>query len=312
MNSQNSELAAADRLAGDFRAALDDMAAPLFAVFDGGQFDDLEDELERNEISGRSLFLKGGDQDLWRSGPWMVALDSPEKRQFAEKHSIDKPCVVFWSCSDGEQTLWRHLRSINEILIPDVRFPPQHPDAPLKYERVLFRHWDPNVLGSILSQLDVGQFGRFFGPADAILMNLMTDSEILQAIRPEDVSNISPGPLTIRLEQLASIEDQSKAKYCKKMSAILRKMAPEETTAMHDRELNERILRYEASGNRMGLSQERSLSIWNYLMLTSGDRFESQPEIRGYLQSKPGTPDENVETLLDHMLRLTGTMKEVH
>lgn len=310
MNTHVNKLTPADQLAGEFRAALDDMATPLFAVLDGGQFDDLEDELERKGIAGRPLFLREGDPNLWRNGPWMISLESTENRAYAEKQAIEKPCVVFWACPQGEQVLWKHLRSINEILIPDVRF--QQGDSHSRFERVLFRHWDPIVLGSILSELDVTQFARFFGPASAILMYLEADGDVLQAMRPEEIPNTPNGPLTIRLDQLESIEDQRKAKYCKKMSAILREMAPDETAAMGNAELNERVLRYEASGNRMGLTQERSLSIWNYLMLTSGDRFESQPEIRGYLQSQPGTPDENVETLLAQMIRLTGTMKEVH
>jgi hypothetical protein len=159
--------------------------------------------------------------------------------------------------------------------------------------------------------LNAEQFGRLFGPAKAVLMRSATKNGLARATKPDDLPTVSTGPLTISLDQLHAMDKVSEAKYCAKMSEILRKMGPRETAAMTDEELRERVLRYEVSGNKMGLTQERSLSIWGYLMLKSGDRFESQPEIRGYLLSKPGTPDENVETLLNQMTRLAGSIQEV-
>ena len=40
-----------------------------------------------------------------------------------------------------------------------------------RYERVLFRHWDPNVLGAVLPILTRSQFARFLGPADGVVFN---------------------------------------------------------------------------------------------------------------------------------------------
>jgi Domain of unknown function (DUF4123) len=292
-------------------ATLNSMEQPLFAVLDGALFDDLPGILRQADLKHRSLFIKPEDGEFERAGPWLVALVDSSARTLVEALALAQPCAVFWSCAEGEEVLWRHLRSINEILIPDVRYLQTGENGRLAHERVLFRHWDPNALSRMLRQLDAHQYSRLFGPAQSILMNAPAEGGLLRSIKPQDDARAPTGPLTIRAEQLEALDAQSRTTYCAKMSSILRQMAPQETSGMSNDELDERILRYEASGNRMGLSQERSLGIWGYLMLTSGDRFESSPEIRGYLQSKPGTPDENVETLLDQMTRLASSIEKV-
>ncbi|MHC1550370.1 DUF4123 domain-containing protein [Phyllobacterium sp. K27] len=307
------DLPNAENAARAFRAALDTLPGPLFAVLDGGQFDDLEDELADAGITSRSLFLSGGDDDIRRDGPWMVALNDRRTRNHIEELALEKPCAVFWSCPEGEQALWRHLRSINEIMIPDDRIEGNDGKSgtPVKYERVLFRHWDPNVLGSFLPLLTAEQFMRLFGPATAILINATSQGGLKRALRPEHPSKPTKGLLTIRRDQLEDVDSERRAAYCKQMSAHLREMAPHETARMSEQELNGRVLKYEASGNRLGLTQERSLGIWGFLMIASGDRFEHQPEIKQFVQSGPGTPDENMETLLHQITRLAGTVGEV-
>ncbi|SDP37478.1 DUF4123 domain-containing protein [Phyllobacterium sp. OV277] len=296
-----------------FRAVLDGLPRPLFAVLDGGHFDDLEDELADVGITSRSLFLRGGEEAMRRDGPLLVALNDRKTREHIEELVLEKPCAVFWSCPEGEQALWRHLRTINEVLIPDTRFPNNDGRSGKsgKYERVLFRHWDPNVFAPILRLLDVQQFARLFGPAQSIFMNAIGDSGLTRVPRPENLPKMPKGMLTIDADQLKAVETRHQTAYCRRMSAILREMAPHETAGMSEQELNDRVLRYEASGNKLGLTQERSLSIWGFMMIASGDRIENQPEIQKYLRSGPDTPDQNVETLLYQMTRLTSSIEEV-
>jgi hypothetical protein len=303
----------ADIIAQTFAATLDTMPGPLFAVLDGGHFDDLEDQLSDAGIPSRSLFLKGGDEAVRRDGPWLVALSDRRARDHISALALERPCAVFWSCASGEQALWRHLRTINEVMIHDARYPLNDgsPGRPVKYERVLLRHWDPNVLAPIVPLLDAAQLAQLFGPAQAIFINATTKGGVMQFQRPADLPRAPAGMLTIRPQQLAALEKGSQAAYCQRMSEILRQMAPQETAGMSQQQLNERVLRYEASGNRLGLTQERSLGIWGYFMLASGDRFENKPEIREFLRDGPGTPDENVETLLNQMVRLASSMEEV-
>ncbi|MEI4482816.1 MULTISPECIES: DUF4123 domain-containing protein [unclassified Phyllobacterium] len=203
------DLPNAENAARAFRAALDTLSGPLFAVLDGGQFDDLEDELADAGITSRSLFLSGGDEDMRRDGPWLVALNNRKTSTRIEELALEKPCAVFWSCPEGEQALWRHLRSINEIMIPDDRIEGNDGKSgtPVKYERVLFRHWDPNVLGSSLSLLNAEQFARVFGPVNGIIMNATDYGGLKRAPRPNDLPLPNPGLLQIDPEQVEDLKE---------------------------------------------------------------------------------------------------------
>ena len=67
-------------------------------------------------------------------------------------------------------SLYGHLRRLNLARIPawaaaGKAGPEPGVDADRGYEAVLFRHWDPRVLGALLPVLDEGQFARVVGPA---------------------------------------------------------------------------------------------------------------------------------------------------
>ena len=53
-------------------AAVVRMPSPVFAVVDGGHFDDLPGALSGAGLLARSLFLGQGDRTIERHGPWFV------------------------------------------------------------------------------------------------------------------------------------------------------------------------------------------------------------------------------------------------
>jgi hypothetical protein len=97
----------------------------LFATLDGAQFDDLPVELEAKGLTYRPLYLDRGDQDRERASIQLVPLagapNSPE-RAAALAHLWDlvgdRHTAVFWQCPTGEESLYKHLRTINMVLIP--------------------------------------------------------------------------------------------------------------------------------------------------------------------------------------------------
>jgi len=287
-----------------------------FAVLDGGQFEDLPGQCRREGLFVRSLFLDHADEEAEKAGPWLIALDQ-EPRAVAKVMTLvgDRPAAVFWSCNDGEAVLHRHLRTLNMVRVPDwaalgIAHPPD-PDKPTVHDSVMFRHWDPRVLGDIMPVLDSDQFARVLGPAEEIAYVADDYGGLKRVIREPDLPPAPRGTLTIRPDQIEALDFRRRAAYCRRMSAHLRDMAPEETSGMSDDEVHDRVLRYEASGLKLGLTHERTLSIWGFLMIASGERFELLPEVREFLRSGPGTPDENVETLLHQMTRLANTIREV-
>ncbi|MBK3398289.1 DUF4123 domain-containing protein [Methylobacterium sp. IF7SW-B2] len=146
-----SDTPSIDRLA-KLRGVVEAFTGQAFAVVDGGQFDDLPDACRREQLLVRSLFHDHPDAEVERAGRWLVSLAQSSdalERVFAMTRG--KTTVVYWSCASGEAILHRHLRTLNIVRIPQWaadggEVPPpdgsgQEPAA------VMFRHWDPRVLG---------------------------------------------------------------------------------------------------------------------------------------------------------------------
>ncbi len=78
------------------------MPPPVFALLDGGHFDDLPTQLARKWVFARSLFLGQGDRDVERFGPWLIAIVKPAVVGIVLGVVGDLPAIVFWSCPTGE------------------------------------------------------------------------------------------------------------------------------------------------------------------------------------------------------------------
>src|ERR1043165_7396901 len=83
-----------------------------YAVVDGAHFQDVLLSLAAIEIPARSLFINRSPSAV-RAGPFLAQLRTQEARQALFRLLGDKPAAVFWTCSQGESILFRHLRTIN-------------------------------------------------------------------------------------------------------------------------------------------------------------------------------------------------------
>jgi hypothetical protein len=290
-------------IARAFRAAVDQMPRPLFAVLDGGQFDDLEDELADAGIPARSLFLEGGNEDIRRDGPWLVTLRDKATRNHIEELALERPCAVFWSCPKGEQTLWRHLRTINEILVPDDRI--QENDGksgnPVKYERVLFRHWDPNVLGSILPLLDTDQSARLLGGANTILINATQYGGLKRIAHQEPSLVPSAEPLIIRPDQIVALKDARIRSSAIRAARFLKRTSSPAIVRLPERELAAIAEKRMRMASSLGIAEERAQIRFCWLMANSDDRFIDQPGVRDLISRGKGTPSSRLNLLADAM-----------
>lgn len=301
---------------GGLRATLATLEGKVFAVVDGGHFDDLPVECRRIRLFARSLFLDHADKEAEKSGPWLITLDQ-EKRATDKVLSLvgEKPAIVIWVCDDGEATLHHHLRTLNMVRIPDwaARGELEPPDrrARTVFETVMFRHWDPRVLGAFLPILDDDQFARILGPASRIVYHTEDHGGLKQVIDNGALPDPPHGPLTVRADQIEWLgARRDRARY-RRMASFLRTAAPEQTAGLDDSEVHALVVRYEASGERAGLTNERSQSLWCYLMLASNERFEQLPKVRRYLRTGPGSPDENLVQIFHHVGRLAATDRGV-
>lgn len=276
-------------LADSLAANLDRLPQPLFSVLDGGCFEDLEDDLEEAGIACRSLFLDGGDRDLRRDGPWFVTLRNREAREHVEALALEIPCAVFWSCPAGEQELWRHLRTINEILIPGQNAMTENGNGGRSqiYERVLFRHWDPTVLADLLPTLSPEQLARFFGPAPALLFSTGTE-RVKRAVRSNSLPRPPSGPLKLRPEQMEQLQQAIDDRSNRAIAEYLRETAPEVVGDLDDAELQAQVGKARRSGNRVGLHTDEDLGDWAFLYVASKGEVALDRKLVSYVKSAEG------------------------
>jgi Domain of unknown function (DUF4123) len=290
-----------DAVARTLAAALDSAPHPLHAVIDGALFDDLPGDLLRAGFSCRSLFLEHGDEEVERAGPWLLALDSERARAHAEALAIAQPCAVFWSCPEGEMALWRHLRTINEAMIPVESetlegAPPENP----VFERVMFRHWDPNVLASVMPLLDAAQFARMFGPASHIVINGPDTGGLKRIPRPQNLPSPPHGPLLLSPEQMEGLKAAMVHSSRLRIARYLKGNVPAHFSGVDDAFLWGTALASETAADGLGIETERGRARWAYIMMLSDGRAADVKEVRGFIQNGPESPDAQVSALMKH------------
>jgi hypothetical protein len=219
------------------------------------------------------------------------------------------PAAVFWIGDAGltETSLWRHLRTLNMVLIPkgygEAEAPPPA-DGDETHDAVLFRHGDGNVLAEVLPMLDETQFSRVFGPARALVFlapdHPAADGSILRrALLPGDAPPAPPGMLKLSMDQMEGIEVARLERSRQKVIEYLRDVDNEATLHMSDAELRKAIVQYELSGNALGLRSERAHMKWAYLMSVSDGDIVKRPETRQYFHETSKHPDDRIDDLLD-------------
>jgi hypothetical protein len=108
--------------------------------------------------------------------------------------------LVIWSWPKGEMALYRHLRTLNLVKIPnEARAEAEAEGEDVSnmpsFETVLFRHWDPNVLGTLLPLLEVPQQARFLGAAGGLAFDAPDIGRMFAAPRPSGLPPPTPGML---------------------------------------------------------------------------------------------------------------------
>lgn len=298
----NLDLPDPEATAEALRQALGKMPRPLFAVLDGGLFDDLPGDLTRKNIACRSLFLDHADKDIELAGPWLVALVDDEALEHVTDLALAKPCAVFWSCPGGDMALWRHLRSINEILIPAETASGvtigSKPSG--EFRRVLFRHWDPNVLTQTVPALERSQFLRLLGPAIQIILQPHDDwgDKVIRVSRNEMAGTPPKGLLKLDVETIRAIEDRRTTALRKRRIAYLRRTCERETRDAPPQALAEHIRISEETGRQLGLVSQGAHCRWAFIMFKSNGRILRDEKALKYITCGPEAPDQKVRQFM--------------
>ncbi len=287
------------------------MPQPVYAVMDGASFFDLPKTLGDEGIYSRSLFLEHGDEDIARAAGWLVPIDDETLLRTLLNLPKAVHSMALWSSSAGEDKLFRHLRSINIILIPDDEEPltesGQEPGGTSQGEQsVLFRHYDPEVLNSVVPLLRNEQFIRLMGPCDQVMWYSSEYGGRRRAVKPESDAVAPRGLLRLSVDQIEELEANRKSSSQMKIARFLRQTEPLRTSRMTDAELHRYTVRVCGEGEELGLRSERGLTLWAYLQLHSGGKVGRDPGLCGYLKSFPedGTPDDKVYALMTRLSKV--------
>ena len=288
----------------NLRARFVRMPHPIFAAMDGAHFDDIQSEMGHKNIPCRSLFF-GAGRETELNGPWLVSLLDEDSEQYVASIAAERPCAVFWSCPEGEDILYRHLRSLNEVLIPKSALPEDVSKAAIiaakDYARVLFRHYDPNVLGGVIPSINAAQFARILGPAREVVWYAPDYGGRRSAINEDDLPEAPRGPLKLEEINIKDIERRREEALRRWRIAYLKDCAPDHAARMSDAELAKFVIDEEKKITTLGVQNQDKIAMWTFMQITCPTDLSKDAGVRRYLSTKElkTTPDERVEHLFD-------------
>ena len=307
---------------------------PVFAVLDGAQFANLPAELREGTFVSRSLYIDRGENNPEQvvTAPHMVWLDeTPEKPAGrAPDQTVpalleligDRPAAVFWECSTGADALFRHLRGINMVMYPKAFLPEKADEteeatedgaegdnttAPKEDEThrmVLFRHADANAISQVLPAMTAEETARLLGPATTLMFKPHPDwadgDDRLTLSRADKSVRAPGGPLRLSEETVERIGGARHRRRNRRISAYLRKVAPEQTEDMNDDALDKQVVEHTAEAEEYGVRSEAGLGRWCYLQILTGGKMKKDPNVHRLMTTKePGvSPDQRVRLLL--------------
>jgi hypothetical protein len=255
----------------------------------------------RDTAPGNDLYASASAGDL--------ATDPLKQLELIAGIAGDTPAAVFWigDADLTEANLWRHLRTLNMVLIPKEyrEDDPTKAEGEETHEAVMFRHADGNVLAEVLPVLDAAQFSRVFGPAKA-LMFLAPDrpasdgSSLRRALLPDDAPPAASGMLKLGIDQYAALNDQRVWRNRRFTMNYLRDAAPDETSNMSDDELYLFVSRSEKSGFDLGLESDYAHGLWAFMLLAFGTAIMSSALVTNTIR-QADDPDQAIEAIMVEM-----------
>lgn len=271
--------------------ALRHLPGEIFAVLDGAHVDGAAAQLKARKLIGRPLFLEAGGKSSIDTGPHLVSVPNPYALEQLQELVAGKPALMFWSWQHGAETLYRHLRTINLVEIPDE-------ERGTGYETVVFRHASPNVMASVLPLLTPAQVSRLLGSSAGLTFDAPDFGGVKLLPRPDGLPQMPRGYLRFEKEQVEKMGETQMVRSRRRIGRYLRGVAPEHTRGLSDTELNAAVLQAERTGREIGLKSEQAFGRWSYLNIITRGAVLEQDGVRKYLTDGMHTPDEKVNLLL--------------
>ncbi len=235
----------------------------------------------------------------------------------------DAPAAVFWIGDRQlkEPSLWRHLRTLNMVLIPKEYDPKETESLPVEsgnesedtHDTYLFRHADGNVLSEVLPVLDAAQVSRAFGPAKALVFfapdypSKLSGSPVRHAVLPEDSPPAKSGLLKLSMQQMLDIEEIRLERSRFDTMDYLRANAAEETSGMSDDELYREVAAIEKRGLDLGFVSMTAHLLFAFMCISGiGDAVDND-EFREDVKQTGLKPDDALNEVFSAMIHAAET-----
>jgi len=302
----------------------------VYAVMDGAFFKNIAAKLRDAGLARRALYRYDGDYSVVMGGPWLIDPyrqnnSSPEMGNESGEQSVlelasrfeailqlaaDTSGLVFW-CGDAsltENTLYDHLRRLNQIEVPKNYSENHESGSTGGYELVTFRHADANVMAQVLPALDASQQSRLLGSCNQIFCKPEPgwSKRAMRMVRPDNLAEPTSGPLRWTPQTMQNIHAYRMTISRQKVGAYLREVDPGNTEHFSDEQLFNVVLNYEKSGNALGLESERAHMKWAYLMSITNAGAAEGAVAKGYFQSSSKHPDDAIDDILDELDNMAG------
>ena len=277
-------------------------AAEPFAVLDGAQVASLPEMLSRQGLSARPLLRSPADTGVERAGPWLVALGTTGLRSVLALVG-DQPAAVFWAWPNGEAALHGHLRRLNMARLPSwaATGQPEPEGGGVGTRNVLFRHWDPRVLGAVMPALRADQFRRVLGPATEIAYAAPEFGGVRRVVSDPEWPLAPAGPLLITSDQAGAIAERRGDARQARMVAFMRASVGEPLAGVPEADIHEHLRESEAAADRLGIRTEAGHCRWAFLMYATNGEVARHADVADFVRA--GKPDAQVEALMGEAAR---------
>lgn len=109
--------------------------------------------------------------------------------------------------------------------------------------------------------------------------------------------------LEIQSEQMKSLQQATKQRFHEQLKQFLREEIPEETSAMSDQSLLERIANSERRAAKYGIVSQSGIAQFTCLTFIAGPEFDEIPEVNELLTDSTSDldPEERLEILVEEL-----------
>jgi hypothetical protein len=283
----------------------------LFAVVDGGKFDDIAAALASAGLSGKALYLEGADPDTRAAAGFLVALLTAKALEAVIALARPREVLVLWSWPKGFAALYRHLRTLDVVEIPnetraaalangksslgedlDMQALAAAAEMPA-HEPVLFRHWDPGVLAHILPLLEAGQQARVFGVVQGVAFDAPHHTGLPLAHRPSGLPPASAGLLRFSEAQIAAITEGQQDAVYREIAQDLLDCWPDSMERPCLSSLASRVRQEQRMADMLGLDGSNALSYLCMLRLVTPESVAETAALARFLNDPAHGPNRD-------------------